>query len=89
MSSSLDNYLDELSDLSKPLATSKLANLSELAPNEIGFFDNIWPDINVERRRQIAERLLALTAIYGRLPAHWMPADRTPDECVETDEATS
>jgi 4-alpha-glucanotransferase len=37
---------------------------------------------------EVAERLLALTAIYGRLPADWMPADRTPDECEETDEAT-
>jgi HEAT repeat protein len=60
MSSSLDNYLAELSDPSKPLAISKLANLSELTPEEIDSFDRSWPDIDVERRRQITGRLVEL-----------------------------
>ena len=58
--SSLENYLAELSDLSQPLATSKLANLSELAPEEVDSFDSAWPGIDVERRRQITGRLVEL-----------------------------
>lgn len=60
MSSSLENYLAELHDLSKPLVTSKLANLSDLSPEEVDSFDGAWPGIDVERRRQIAGRLMEL-----------------------------
>ncbi len=60
MSSPLEPYLTELNDLNKPLVTSKLANLSDLSPEEMEAFEAEWPDIDVERRRQIVGRLAEL-----------------------------
>jgi HEAT repeat protein len=54
---SLQDYLEELKDLGRPLATSKLATLSDLTPEEEAEFDREWPDVDVERRRQIVARL--------------------------------
>ncbi len=60
MSTHLEHYLEELRDLSKPLITSKLANLSDLSPEEAEVFNREWPYIDIERRRQIAGRLAEL-----------------------------
>jgi len=57
MSSTLELYLEELRDLSQPLAASKLAILSDLPHDEIELFRREWPAIDVSRRRQILERL--------------------------------
>jgi len=54
---SLQDYLEELKDPQKPLVTSKLVNLSDLTPEEAAEFDSEWPDVDVERRRQIVSRL--------------------------------
>jgi len=54
---SLQDYLEELKDLERPLVASKLANLSDLTPEEAAEFDCEWPDIDVERRRQVVARL--------------------------------
>ncbi len=53
MSSPLTEYLAELSDLNKPISTSKLANLSELTPEEVRILQVEWPNIDIERRREI------------------------------------
>ncbi|MGB2885108.1 MAG: hypothetical protein WBC47_05920, partial [Dehalococcoidia bacterium] len=53
MSSPVELYLAELKDLSKSLLTSKLASLSDLFSEEAEVFIREWPDIDVERRRQI------------------------------------
>ena len=53
MSLPLNEYLDELSDLDRPLSTSKLANLSDLTPEEVRTLQAEWPNIDIERRREI------------------------------------
>jgi len=60
MSSPLEQYLAELRDLSKPMAISKLANLSDLFPEEADIFRREWADIDVTRRRQIVGQLAEL-----------------------------
>lgn len=60
MLSSLESYLDELSDQKKPLVTSRLANLSGLFSAEVSLLQRVWPKIEVERRRQIINRLVDL-----------------------------
>ncbi len=50
----------ELRDLSKPLVTSQLVNLSDLSHDEIEIFESEWPAIDVARRKQIVERLVEL-----------------------------
>lgn len=60
MASLLERYLAELRDLSKPVAISKLANLSDLSPEEADAFGIEWPGIDVVRRRQILGRLAEL-----------------------------
>lgn len=54
---SFHDYLEELKDPGKPLATSRLATLSDLTPEEAAEFDREWPDVDAERRRQIVARL--------------------------------
>lgn len=60
MSSPLEQYLAELRDLSKPLAISKLANLSDLLPEEADIFGREWSNIDVTRQRQIVGQLAEL-----------------------------
>ncbi|MEE9401444.1 MAG: HEAT repeat domain-containing protein [Dehalococcoidia bacterium] len=50
----------ELRDLSKPMAISKLANLSDLLPEEADIFGREWSNIDVTRRRQIVGQLAEL-----------------------------
>ena len=60
MSSPLEHYLVELRDPSKPVVMSKLAELSDLSPEEAEIFRREWPSIDVARRRQIVGRLAEL-----------------------------
>jgi len=60
MSSPLELYLAELRDLDKPMAVSKLANLSDLSPEEADVFSREWPGIDVARRRQTVGQLVEL-----------------------------
>ena len=57
---SLEKYLAELSDESKPLVSPKLANLSALSPEEQRLFLEAWAKMGFKRRRQIASRLVEL-----------------------------
>ena len=57
MSSAMELYFAELRDPGKPLVASKLAALSDLPHEDVELFSNEWPSIDVERRRQILERL--------------------------------
>ena len=50
----LNNYLEELMDIEKPVVASKLANMAELSSEELELFKTAWRSINVERRRQLA-----------------------------------
>lgn len=56
----LERYLADISDPSKPLKHALLAGLSGLVPEEMEAIQRVWPTIPVERRRQILERLGAM-----------------------------
>lgn len=57
---SLEAYLRELSDNSKPLVSSKLANLSNLSPEELRLFLATWACLDIGRRRQVMSHLVEL-----------------------------
>lgn len=56
----LERYLADISDPSKPLKQTLLAGLSGLVPEEMEAVQRVWPTIPVERRRQIIELLEAM-----------------------------
>ena len=56
----VEEYLAELKDPSRPLLASRLGVLSALLPEESRLFSQVWPQIEVARRRQILRRLLDL-----------------------------
>jgi|FaiFalDrversion2_1042247.scaffolds.fasta_scaffold08480_1 HEAT repeat protein len=56
----LERYLADLGDPSKPLKHTLLAGLSGLANEEVEAVRRVWPSIPVERRRDIIARLGAL-----------------------------
>ncbi|MCS7206592.1 MAG: HEAT repeat domain-containing protein [Dehalococcoidia bacterium] len=53
----LERYLADISDPSRPLKQTVLASLSGLAPEEMEIIQRVWPTIPLERRRQILQRL--------------------------------
>lgn len=57
---SLEQYLEELSDLTRNLNVSQLAALSGLSAAEVRLFDRRWPKIDVGRRREIIGWLIDL-----------------------------
>ncbi len=57
---SLEDYLEQLKDPSRPLLASRLSELSSLSPEEAQAFLDAWPAIAVARRRQLLRRLLEL-----------------------------
>jgi len=81
---SLDEYLAELSDQSKPLVSAKLANLSTLSSDELRLFLEAWAKTGVERRRQIASQLVALAEENCKLNFDdtFLVCLRDPDEIV-------
>ena len=84
---SLDSFaknLAELGDESKPLVSSKLANLSATSPEEMVLFLEAWPEMGFERRRQIASQLLELAEEDPKLNFDdiFIACLRDPDEIV-------
>jgi HEAT repeat protein len=57
---SVEEYLEELKDPSRPLLASRLSGLSSLLPEESRLLSQVWPQAQVARRRQILRRLLDL-----------------------------
>ncbi|MFC1963663.1 HEAT repeat domain-containing protein [Chloroflexota bacterium] len=60
MQSPFEQFMMELQDTDEHIVRSKLTNLSELSPEEIGIFRSQWSDIDAERRRQIVGQLAEL-----------------------------
>jgi HEAT repeat protein len=56
----LEDYLNELVNLERPLAASQLINLSRLAEEEVSILKSNWRRIDVVRRRDIVARLAEL-----------------------------
>lgn len=79
----LENYLEELMDIEKPVATSKLANLAELSPEELELFKTAWRSINVERRRQLAAMMVEI--VRNSIDLEFEKAFRILLEDVDTD----
>ncbi|MCK4362168.1 MAG: HEAT repeat domain-containing protein, partial [Dehalococcoidia bacterium] len=84
---SLDSFaknLAELSDESKPLVSSKLANLSATSQEELALFLEAWAEIGFERRRQIASQLAELAEEDPKLNFDdiFHACLRDPDEIV-------
>jgi HEAT repeat protein len=57
---SLDTYLEELADPTKPLAVSKLINVSNMGPEETSTFLNVWLELAHERRQRLLRALVEL-----------------------------
>lgn len=84
---SLDSFaknLAELSDESKPLISSKLANLSATSQEEMALFLEAWAEMGFERRRQIASQLAELAEEDPKLNFDdiFHACLRDPDEIV-------
>jgi len=60
MSLSIEETIANLSNIDKPLRNSRLADLSGLNSEELEFFEQAWPKIELKRRRQIISRLVEL-----------------------------
>ncbi len=58
---SLERYLAELSNQSKPITSLRSAEFSDLSPEEANFLRQVWERTEVERRRQIVHQLTELT----------------------------
>jgi len=60
MPSPIEETIIELGNNDKPLLSSRLAELSNLNSEELGFLERIWTSIKPKRRRQIISRLVKL-----------------------------
>ena len=60
MSSPIEETITDLGNSDKPLLNSRLADLSNLNPAEVGFFEQVWAEIEPKRRRHIMHRLVEL-----------------------------
>jgi HEAT repeat protein len=57
---SQESYLRDLVDPARPLAATRLINLSNLTPDEVSAFEDAWRDADVRRRRQVVQDLVEL-----------------------------
>lgn len=60
MSSSIKEIIAELGDSDSRLLSSRLADLSNLDPEELQFLEQVWVTIKPKRRQQIVYRLVEL-----------------------------
>lgn len=60
MPSPIEGTIADLGNSNKPLLSSKLAKLSNLNPEELGFLERVWTTIEPKRRRQVVSRLVEL-----------------------------
>jgi len=81
---SLEAYLAEISHADRPLAISKLANLSELSAEELASFVSAWADMDLDRRRQVTSHLADLAEENPNLNFNgiFMACLNDPDETV-------
>ena len=60
MPSPVKKIITEISNSNKPLRNSRLADLSNLNPEELELFRRLWTAIEPKRRQQIVQRLVEL-----------------------------
>jgi hypothetical protein len=56
----VEQTITGLADSKQPLLSSRLADLSDLNPEQLKFLDDVWEGIEPKRRRQIISRLVDL-----------------------------
>ena len=56
----IEQTIAGLADSNQPLLSSRLADLSDLNPEQLRFLDDVWQQIEPKRRRQIMHRLVEL-----------------------------
>ena len=56
----IKEIIDELADNTKPLLYTDIADLSNISNDELKYLDQLWPKIEVDRRRKITTRLVDL-----------------------------
>lgn len=60
MPSSIEEIISELGNSDPQLLSSKLAELSNLSPEELALFERVWTTIELKRRQQIVSQLVEL-----------------------------
>lgn len=80
---SFEDYIKELADPMHAVSVSKLVNLSAMTPDEASYFQAIWLEMELHRRREVMQALLDLAEASVELEfvAHYFTAldDRDPD----------
>jgi HEAT repeat protein len=56
----IKQIIDDLVDPGKPLLHAELADLSNISPEELTYLTQVWPGIELDRRRKITTRLVDL-----------------------------
>jgi HEAT repeat protein len=57
----IKQIINDLADKEKPVSSSGLADLSNINPEELEYFNLVWAGVDIERRKKIINRLLELT----------------------------
>jgi len=83
MPSTIEETIAELIDSSKPLLSSRLADLSNLSSEEVGLFEQAWASIESKRRRQIMYRLIELSEDNAKLDFDSIFRNRLNDQDAE------
>jgi len=58
--SNIKQVITDMADNEKSLLSTSLADLSNINSAELVFFDQVWKDIDVDRRRKVVNRLVEL-----------------------------
>ena len=58
--SPIEEIIADLGNIEKPLLSAGLADLSNLNPADLGYFEQVWPTVELKRRQQVVSRLVEL-----------------------------
>lgn len=58
--SPIEEIIADLGDIEKPLLSARLADLSNLNSEDLRYFEQVWPTIELKRRQQVVSRLVEL-----------------------------
>ena len=83
MPSPIEAALDHLANTDEPLLSSKLADLSNLSPEEVKLFEQAWAAIEPERQRQVMYRLVELAEDNAQLDFDSIYRSRLNDQDTE------
>ncbi len=81
--SNIKQVIDDMANEEKPLANTSLTGLSNISPDELGYFDRVWQNIDVDRRRKIVNRLVELAEENFELNFDSIFKNRLKDSDVE------